>query len=174
MRASKKLTVSAMMTALGTVLLTVGAFLDVVDLSASALSSLICVFVFIEVGAPYAALTWLATSVLSFAFFPAKTLWLMYFIFFGLYPIVKIYIHLLPKFWRIPLKLLYANAVFVILIFIMPRIFGIPLIDTDIKWLYALMYVALNSLFILYDIFIDVMVRFYYRKLRHRFLPFLK
>ncbi len=173
MRTAKRVTVSAMMTALGTVLLTAGALFDVIDLSACALASLLVVFIYIEVGVPYAWLVWLATSLLSFVFFPAKTVWLVYLLVFGLYPIIKGLIQRLPRLIWIPLKLVYANIMFVVCIFLMPRIFGIPFIDTELLWVYILMYAALNAMFVLYDIFINVMVGFYYRRLRHRFSQFL-
>ena len=47
MRQTKKITLSAMLTALGTVLMVLGAFIDVIDLSVCALASLLVVFVYI-------------------------------------------------------------------------------------------------------------------------------
>ena len=81
-----------MLSALGTVLLLVGAFVDVLDLSMCAVASLCVVFIYIEVGSPYTWLVWLTTSLLTFIFSPGKTVWMLYLLIFGVYPLLKAYI----------------------------------------------------------------------------------
>ena len=52
MRQTKKLTLSAMIVALGTVSMVLGAVIEVFDLTAVALASALVAFVYIELGSP--------------------------------------------------------------------------------------------------------------------------
>ena len=45
---------------------------------------------------------------------------------------------------------------------------------TDKLWMKVLIYALINVAFVLYDLFITVLVRFYFARLRHRFKNFLK
>jgi hypothetical protein len=56
MKQTKKLVISAMLVALGTVIMRVGAYLQIADLAACALASLFVVLAYIELHSPY---TWL-------------------------------------------------------------------------------------------------------------------
>ena len=174
MRNTKKLTVSAILVALGAVMMALGAMIEVVDLTVSALASLIVVFIYIEIGSPYTWLTWLATSLVSFVIFPGKPIWLTYLLVFGIYPILKAYIERAPRALWLPLKLVYINAVIWALFFLMDLIFKSPLFEADSFWFKAVLYVIMNVAFIAYDLFITVSVKIYFGKLRQKFLRFLK
>jgi len=174
MRQTKKLTLAAMMTALGVVILTLGAFVEVLDLTAAVIASLIIVFMYLEVGSPYTYLVWLATSLLSFLFFPASYVWLEYFLVFGIFPIVKGFIERLPHLFWFILKLLYGNAVLILMLFLWEKLFGIPFFSKDIWYFKVGVYALLVVLFMAYDMFLTVAVRIYIHKIRHRFSRFLK
>ena len=174
MRKTKRVTLSAMMVALSVVMMVVGAVLDVLDLSACALASLVMVFSYIELGSPYTFLIWICTTVISGIVFPASLVWVEYFTVFGIYPILKAYIERLPRVFWWPVKLAYINAVIWILIYFADLIFGTPLLEGDTIWLQAAMYLLINVAFVMYDVFITVMVRFYFDRLRHRFSRFLR
>ena len=62
MSQTKKITLSALMVALGTVFMVIGAVVEVLDLTVCALSSLLVVFVFLEIGSYYPWLVWICTS----------------------------------------------------------------------------------------------------------------
>ena len=172
MRSSKKVAISAMLVALGATLMSVGALFEVVDLAAAAFVSLFLVFVMIEVGMPYPWLTWLATSLVTFLIFPGKTVWLMYFS-FAAFPILKAYIEKLPRaFWLI-LKLIYLNAVLVILYFLVELIFSVPLV-AGAWWMVLIAYLLMTAAFIAYDRMITLAARYYYLKLRDRVKRLLK
>lgn len=174
MRKTKRVTLSAMMVALSVVMMVIGAVLDVLDLSACALASLVMVFSYIEIGSPYTFLIWICTTVISGIVFPASLVWIEYLLVFGIYPILKAYIEKLPRAFWWPLKLVYINAIIWLLIYFVDLIFGTPFLEGDTVWLRAATYVLINAAFVMYDFFITVMVRFYFDKLRHRFLRFLK
>ena len=174
MRQTKKLTLSAMMTALGAVFLTLGAFVEVLDLSASVIASLILVFVYLEIGSPYTYLVWLSTSLIIFLFFPGSYVWLEYLLVFGIFPVVKGYIERLPKLFWLLLKLLYANATLSAMLFLWEKLFGVPFFSKDALYFKIGIYVILNIAFLAYDMFLTVAVRIYFHKLRHRIKQMLK
>ena len=174
MRKTKKTTLSAMIVALSVAVMALGAVFEVMDLSVCALASLFVAFVFIEVGSPYTFLVWICTSIITFIFFPASMVSLEYLLIFGIYPTLKGYIERLNrKLWWL-LKLIYANAVILALIFLSKLITGLPFFETDSKLIISGLYIVLNVAFVLYDIFLTVLIRFYMSRLRARFKKFLK
>ena len=163
-----------MIIALSTVLMVLGAMVDVLDLSVCALASLFVAFVYIEIGSPYTFCVWLATSLLTFVFFPGSIIWLEYLLVFGIYPILKAYIEKLPRKVWIILKLAYANLIFIALIFLVELILKVPFFGFDNLWIKVGVYALLNVAFFAYDIFITVLLRFYFERLRNRFKHLLK
>ena len=174
MRQTKKITLSAMVVALGTVFMVLGGFIEVLDLSVCALASLLVAFVYIEIGSPYTWLVWLCTSLASFLIMPGKMIWMLYLLIFGIYPILKAYIEKLPRGIWLVMKLLFINAIIWVFIFATELIFGIPFFVVDKLWMKVGVYIVMNVGFIAYDLFITVLVRYYFVKIRHRFKNFLK
>lgn len=181
MKETKKLTLSAMVVALGTVFMVLGAVIEVFDLTAVALSSVLVAFVYIELGSPYTWLVWLCTSLSTFLFYQHSPMWFIYLVLFGVYPILKGYIERLPRTFWWPIKLALGNLSFVLMLFGIKLITGMPFIDPNEtlfgisgKALYIVTWVLLNVAFIAYDFFILVMVRYYIDKLRPRFKKILK
>ena len=174
MRKTKKITLSAMVVALGTLFLVLGGFIDVLDLSASAIASVLVAFVYIEIGSPYTWLVWLGTTLASFICFSGSVLWLEYFLIFGIYPILKAYIERTPrKFWLI-LKLIFINAMLWLIFLGFEFIFKTSVFIVDKTWMKIGIYLIMNVAFIAYDLFVTVMVRFYLERLRPRFKHLLK
>lgn len=174
MSQTKKITLSALMVALGTAFMIIGAVIEVLDLTVCAMASLLVVFIYLEVGSYYPWLVWICTTLATGLMYPASLLWIEYALIFGVYPLMKAYIERLPRWSWIIVKLLYANGVIWALFFICELLLGIPFFEDEAGWLRVLTYILTNVAFIFYDIFIAVMVRFYYDKLRPRFKRFLK
>ena len=174
MRQTKKLTLSAILVAISVVIMVLGGVISVLDLSMSALASLIVAFAYIEIGSPYTWLIWLATTVLSAVIFPGSLLWVSYLVAFGVYPILKGYIERLPRPFWILVKLAFANAAIWLMIAGSQLVLGLPLLDTQSKWIRIGLYLFLNVVFFAYDLCITACVRFYMEKLRHRFQKFLR
>ena len=168
MRQTKKITVSAIAAALGASLMAVGAVWELVDMALAAVASFLVVIIVIEAGFPYCWLVWLTTSLITFLFFPASTVWLMYFV-FGVFPILKYYIEKAKRLFWFPLKLVYVNACIIGLFYAMDLIFGLPLFDTDILILKIALYAALNVAFFAYDRLLTLLIRLYIGKYRARF-----
>ncbi len=181
MRKTKKLTLGAMMIALGVLFMMLGYFVEALDLTVAAVLSLVMAFVFIEIGSPYTYAVWLGTSLLGALFFTGSQVWLTYFLIFGIYPVLKAYIERLPRPAWIFVKLGFFNVALVLLMLATQFILMIPFFsefpegvaqyETLIKVGFIL---AFNLAFVLYDIFMTVMIRTYLQKFRHRFRSFLK
>jgi len=166
-----------MMVALGTVMMVVGAVLEVFDLTICAMASLLVVFVFLEIGSYYPWLVWICTSLASALLYPQSLMWAEYALIFGIYPLIKAYIEKLPRWSWLIVKLVYINAVIWGLVgiceFLLKTVFPFfEGIDGEI-W-YVILYVLMNISFLAFDLFITVMVRFYIIKLRPRFKKLLK
>ena len=169
-----------MLVALGVLFITLGVLFPTLDLTVAALTSLVVALAFVELGAPYVHLVWICTSLISFTFFSGSPVWLVYFLVFGFYPILKAYIE---RLWRgvwILLKLVYSNASFALLFLLYELIFSKPFIGEE-SWFgisgKALVLVALiimNAAFAAYDMLITVMIRIYVFKYRERFKNLLK
>ena len=92
MSQTKKITLSAMMDALGTAFKIIGAVIEVLDLTVCALASMLVVFIFLEIGSYYPWLVWVCTSLATGLLYPASLIWVEYALIFGVYPLIKAYI----------------------------------------------------------------------------------
>lgn len=174
MKETKKLALSAMLTALGVVMMLLGAVIEVLDLSVGAIASLIVVFVFVEIGKPYHWLVWICTSLITALIYPGSALWIEYLLIFGIYPILKSYIERLPKWSWWPIKLLYINAVVGMLALAMEKILGIPFFEDEGTFMRVVFWILLNVAFVLYDVFLKVLLRVYFVKYRERIISLIK
>ena len=174
MKTTKKVTLSAMLVALGTALMLLGSVIEVLDLSVCAIASLVVVFVYLELGSPYTWLVWLCTSLCTALVYFGSIVWVEYFLVFGIYPILKAYIEKLPRAFWWPIKLVFINAVIWAVFAICELILGIPFFGEDTMIIKVAVYALINIAFVAYDMFITVMVRLYYDKIRRRFKRFLK
>ena len=173
MRANKKITISAMATALSVLLMTVGAVWELVDMALAAFASFLVVIIIIEVGWPFPWLVWITSSLITFLFFPASTVWLMYFV-FGVFPILKYYIEKLKRpFWLL-LKLIYVNACIIGLIYAMELVFGVPFFATELLIVKIALYIVLNGAFLAYDRLLTLLIRLYIGKYRQTFKHLFK
>jgi len=85
----RRLTLAALLSAAGCVILLAGSLVDVLDLSCAALASLVIVLARIELGQAYSLGAYGVISVISLLLFPTKFVGLAFFAFFGFYPIIK-------------------------------------------------------------------------------------
>ncbi len=171
---TKKVTISAMMVALGTAIMLLGTVIEVFDLTVCALASMLVVFIYLEIGSYYPWLVWICTSLATMLISPGTLVWAEYLLVFGIYPLIKSYIERLPKWSWLVVKLVYINGVIWSLFFLCERLLGLPFFGEETQIMKIITYVLMNVAFIAYDLFITVMVRFYFDKLRPRFKKFLK
>ena len=181
MKQTKKLTISAMVVALGTVFMVLGAVIEVFDLTAVALASVLVAFVYMEIGSPYTWLVWICTTLCTFLLYQHSPMWFIYLVLFGIYPILKGYIERLPRALWWPIKIVFGNVAFVLMLFGVSLITGMPFIDTEEaffgitgKAIYVITWILMNVAMVAYDFFLGVMIRFYMERIRPKFRQILK
>ena len=179
---TKKLTLSAVICALGVVLLSIGSLVQTVDLSAAALASFMCIFAVIELGGAYPWAIYVVTGLLSVILTPYGMAGWFYIAFFGYYPMVKEKLERLPKFFSWVLKILVLNVALFLCVLISYFLFfassGGGLMDAFFKIfgdegfaeIFAVaMVFAVNAVFVIYDIALTSVISMYINRLRHRF-----
>ena len=144
------------------------------DLSVCAFASLIVVFVYLEIGVPYALGVYLATALISMMIIPSKLIFFEYFFVFGIYPLLKAFVERLPRWSWIAIKFVFVNVIIWLITLFCALFLSYDFIEGDTLLLKAGFYILMNVAFFAYDYFITVMVRFYYDRLRQRFKRFLR
>lgn len=136
------------------------------DLTMSAIVSLLVVVIVIEMGYKYAWFTYLATAILSLLLLPQKSPAIFYACFMGFYPIIKSHVERFNSMvvrWTI--KLVAGNvaliAMFLLLSFFVPEEFigGWMLVGT---------YILGVAAFVMYDIALTKLISLYFAQVRDR------
>ena len=164
---TKFVTVSAMLAGLGTVLLGLGSLIDVLDLTTAALASLLIVCAVIEMGGAYPWMIWAVTAFLSILLLPQKTPGCFY-LFIGLYPILKEKLERLPRPVEWLLKVV-AFHVMIALCWVVLRVFVPSEAELTFGWLLLGTYALALAAFLLYDYSLTKLISFYIWKLQKRF-----
>ena len=179
---TKRLTVSALLCALGTVLLCMGRLFDgSLDLSMAALASLITVWAAEELSGYYPWLIWLVTATLALLLMPFNTAAWEYLLFAGIYPMLRVLLEKLPIVLRLIIKPLLFNAVIALGVLVLwqllfptaqsyPAALGAFLGGQGAHWGYSLaVWITANGAFVLYDFVIARFIGAYRINLRKRF-----
>ena len=183
---TKRLTVSALLCALGTVMLCFGRLFDgSLDLTMAALASLITVWAAEELGGWYPWLIWLVTALLALILMPFNTAAWEYLLFAGVYPMLRVLLERLPLVLRLIVKPVIFNAVIALGVLILwqllfpaaqsyPAALGAFLGGQGAHWGYSLaVWITANGAFVLYDFAIGRFIAAYRINLRKR-LKFLQ
>lgn len=165
---TKRLTVCAMLCALGVVMLWLGSVIEIAELSMAVIASLLCVFAVIEYGNPSAFLVFAVTAVLSLILLPNKGTAAVYLLFFGYYPILKGIFERRARFVRWLLKEAVFHAALVA-IFLAWRFLLFPVENVISPWLYLVALIFAEVTFLLYDVALTRLISFYLFRLRKRF-----
>ena len=166
----KYLTVSAMLCALGVVILGLGAVVEVFDISVAVIASLLVTYAVIEIGGPYPWLIWVVTSTIALLLLPLKTPVLFYALLTGYYPIVKQRIE--RKMARVPAWLLKFGvlALSLIVIWVVMWLFAPTLLETTGGWVMIAATLLLGIFaFVLYDVCLTRLIAAYFVKWQKRF-----
>ncbi len=162
---TKRLTMCAMLSALGVVLLGLGALIGVMDISMAVIASLLCVFAVIEYGGSAPWMVFGVTAILSLML-PSKTPAVMYALFFGYYPIIKERLERKPRLVAWVLKEVIFNV----------ALFAMLLLDyllfhqgAALEYYYAGLALIAEVVFPVYDIALTRLITFYLFRLRKRF-----
>lgn len=162
----KKTVIAGVLAALSVIILYLGGIIEVLDLTMSAVTSLLVVVIVIEMGYSYAWLTYAATSILSLLMLPQKTPAIFYACFMGFYPIIKSYIERINSaLLRWIIKLAVGNAA-LIFMFLFIKLF-VP-DEFEGGALLTFTYILGILAFIMYDIAVSKLISLYFAKIRDR------
>lgn len=162
--------ISAMLCAVSVILLMLGSFLTVIDVSVAVIASLLCIWAVIEIGGFYPWLIWIVTSILALLLVPHKAPALYYAFFLGYYPIVKEKIE--RKFAltaSIALKLATFHVSLLLMLLGMKLFVPAMLSSLAWNWFLIVLYVAAIVTFLLYDYALTKLISGYLAKLRKHF-----
>jgi len=154
---TKLLAVCSMFSALGVVILYMGALIEVLDLTMAFIASLIVMAAVIELGGAYPWLIYAVTGTIALLLVPNKFCAVVYFGFVGFYPILK------EKFERVPgvaclvMKIASFNLCMLAMwgitqLLSLPVTFGFPI------WVVAL---VLNAVFVVFDVALTRVITMY-------------
>ncbi len=163
---ARRISVGGMLAALGIVLMYLGSIIDVMDLSAAAFAAILLIPIISEYGRRDALFVYAVTAVLSWLLLPNRSPALMYTVFLGYYPMLKLSLDKLGRVRGTILKLIVLNAA-ITGAYLMTRL--LLLADTEDSALLWAYYPLANLAFLLYDIAIDRIVRLWMTKLRRSF-----
>lgn len=163
---TRRLAISAILSALGVVILYLGAIVEVLDLSVAVIASFLCVLAVLEMGGVYPWLIYAVISILSLVLLPLKTASVVFVVFAGYYPIVKAYYERLGTILSFTVKLVHFNVALTVLLLV-SKLF-VPDFSEMGPLLYAASYALGNLFFILYDIALTRVISLYLRRLRDR------
>lgn len=168
---TKLLTVGAMLSALGVVVLSLGSVITTLDLTVAALASFFCIYAVIEMGGPYPWMIWGTISFLGM-FLPQKTPAVL-FLFIGCYPIFKEKFEKQVRWLCLTLKLVTFH-VMAGLFFLTSFLFFPSELIGYAPWMFAIGYVLAVITFMVYDHALSKIITFYLLRLRDRFRLKLK
>ena len=165
---TRKLTICAMLAALGVVILYLGSLVEILDISIAVFASVLCIIAVIEYGGGAPWMIYAITAILSLILIPNKTPAYLYTVFFGFYPILKEKLEKAKKVISWVLKELIFNICLAILICV-----ALFLFTTEDNILRNPLYIAAivvlsEGVFILYDIALTRLISFYMYNLRKR------
>jgi len=166
---TKYLTVSAMLAALGVLILSLGAFIEVLDISVAVIASLLAIYAVIEIGGAYPWMVWGVTSVLSILLINPKTPALFYAFCFGFYPIIKEKLEKRNRLICWVLKLIVFHLCLGTLVLVLWLFFPAQLDMGAFWWMPLVLYALSLVCFIVYDFLLTRMISFYLFRLRKRF-----
>lgn len=163
---SKAVATSGVLAALAVVILLLGSLIELLDLSAAAMASLVIMVAVIDLGIGYAAGVYAVAAVLSVLLFP-KTATIVFAAFVGYYPIVKVYLdRIKPRLLQYTVKLVLFNAFLFGILWLVEQLLGA---GNDWSALGIPLYVLGNLTFLVFDLAIARLSLFYIHKIKRRF-----
>ena len=163
LKKSKKIALCAILSALSVLVLFLGAVVDVLSMTMAAVAALLVAVVMIEVGDPYPWLVWAVTSALSLILLPNKLPAIMYFLFGGIYPILKERFERLHYVLSWILKFSAFNSALLIIIWISKSIFYLN--DSEVDFTVPVIVLG-NIAFLLCDFALSKIILLYMVKIR--------
>lgn len=166
MKKTRYLALSAILSALGVVILFMGSVVQVLDLSMAVIASIIIIYAMIELKSYWPYLIYAVTSILSLLLLPDRFVAVVYAGFAGYYPILKfIFEKKLSRIVEWIAKLTVFNAALTLVIFISIYLLHLPADEIKFRWI---VYILGNAVFVIYDLALTNLISFYFFKLKKR------
>lgn len=164
----KQLSLSALISALITIILIFGTFLDILDLACVSFSAIIIAVSQNILARKYTYLIYAVSSALSLILMPLRSCSLMFVFFFGYYPILRKEIFRYIKAKKICLILLFIvyNFSMSLLFTIFKSIFGIY---SEPVYMYVILFVVSNVYFFVFEILMSRIHILYEYKIKNLF-----
>ena len=162
---TKRIALGASLSAMCFAALYIGAVLEVLDLSACLVASMVITVIVIEVGARIGWLSYFAVSVLSLVLLPYKLPALLFALFSGFYPMIKQKAEPLGRVLSWIIKLATFNVALTLTVILCEKVFSL---GEHFFALSPLLYIGGNATFVLYDVALTRLISFYIFKLRKR------
>ena len=162
----KRIVVCGVLVALSVIILYIGSMFQTLDLTMSAIVSLLVVVIVIEMGYKYAWFTYLATAILSVLLLPQKSPAIFYACFMGFYPIIKSHVERFNSaVVRWTIKLVAGNialvAMFWLISLFLPDEF-------EGGWMLVATYILGVVAFVMYDVALTKLISLYFARIRDR------
>ena len=161
----KKITLSSLFSALIVVLILIGTFFDLLDITVAAVCALAVYILLIEAGLKYSFLVYLTSGVLCLIFSPMSSATLYFIGFFGYYPIIKTKLRKLKKHLRKLICLLLFNTSMIALMLLFKAVFAL---QNEPIYMYVLLLVTSNVFYFCFDYLLDVFTVIYFKKIRNK------
>ncbi|MBE7048190.1 MAG: hypothetical protein E7393_02310 [Ruminococcaceae bacterium] len=167
---AKRITFSAVSLALTVICLYGASSLPTGRIVSLALSSLFCGACVSQYGVRYGVVLYIGASLLSLLLIPKRLFVMLYILFAGYYPIVKLYIERLDKLWaEWIIKILFFNVVLVGF-YALCRSFFLPNLNPSLLALVmqymGLIVLGLELIFVLFDWSLSYMIGYYNQFIR--------
>ena len=174
MSTTKKIAMAAVLSALGAVILTIGSFISVLDLSSAAIAGFVIVIAVIELQKYYPVLMYFVISILSGLMLPNKYPVLFFIFFGGFYPIFKAYAERFHYVVAWVVKFSMFNTFLALLIFAIKFLAAkgfLPPFENNNLYEFLgnfkfIVFVVANFVFLLYDIAMSRIINLYLLKIR--------
>ena len=168
---TKKIALSAILSAVGVVFLLIGSFLQVLDLSAAALAGFVVVLAVIEIRGKYPVLIYFSISLISLLILPYKLPAVFFIAFGGVYPLMKAQFERRHPAVSWVLKFSMFNSILWLLIFFVRFLISRELINPGenldfLKNFQIIVFLVANFTFLLYDIAMTKIINLYIIKVR--------
>lgn len=177
MRKSSKTALGGVIAALSLVLMLISAVIPFLTYVLPALAGMILMIMVIEIGRKWAAVAYVAVSILSLLILTDKETAVMYAAFFGYYPIAKSIIEeKLSHVMEIIAKFALFNAAVLAAYGLLIFVFKIPIegLDDFGKWTIPILLIAANVVFYLFDFTLSRLVTIYLIRWRRYFRKLFK
>lgn len=166
MQKAKIIAIDALLSALASVILCLGSLLGDLDLTFAALASLPVFWAALEINLRSACAVWIVTSVISFMLAPSKFAAVMFIVFVGVYPILKLWSEKFRPVIAWSIKLISTNVATVVLVLLAKFVFFPGM--KEALWIYVATLLLANAATVMFDFLLGRLAILYFSRLRKK------